>query len=102
MVASSQRRRALEHPTATALMHRRRERIPTEVLSNVCLWHHIRTHAPQQSEPYSIASSARPIKVAGTVRPSALAVLRLTSVSNLVGSRTGEFAGFVALRTRSM
>jgi hypothetical protein len=37
MVASSQRRRALEHPTATALMHRHRERI-SEVLSYVCLW----------------------------------------------------------------
>ena len=40
MVASSQRRRALEHPTATALMHRHRERISTEVLSYVCLWLH--------------------------------------------------------------
>ena len=30
MVASSQRRRALEHPTATSLMHRHREHIATE------------------------------------------------------------------------
>ena len=44
--------------------------------------------------------AARPIKVA--VRRSALAVLRLTSVSNLVGSWTGKSAGFVALRTRLM
>src|SRR5258705_12928191 len=65
-------------------------------LSGSC---HIRTHAPQQSEPYPIASSARPIKVAGTGRPSDLAVLRLTTVSNLVGSLTAKFHGFEALRT---
>ena len=37
MVASSQRRRALGNPTATALMHRHRERIAIEVLSYACL-----------------------------------------------------------------
>ena len=36
MVASSQRRPALGHPTATTLMHRHRERIAIEVLSYVC------------------------------------------------------------------
>ena len=38
MVASSQRCRALEHPTAATLMHRCRERIATEVLKQTsCL-----------------------------------------------------------------
>src|SRR6266853_142454 len=38
----------------------------------------LRTHAPQQSgHVYSITSSALTIRVSGTVRPSALAVLRL-------------------------
>jgi hypothetical protein len=36
------------------------------------------------------------------VRPSALAVLRLITVSNLVGACTGRLAGFSPLRMRSM
>jgi hypothetical protein len=36
----------------------------------------------------------------GTVRPSALAVLRLTISSNLVGCITGRSAGFAPLRIR--
>ena len=46
---------------------------------------HFRTHARQQFAVYSITSSARASSVGGTVRPSALAVLRLTTSSNLVG-----------------
>src|SRR4051794_12273429 len=42
---------------------------------------------------HSITSSARPSSVAGTSRPSALAVLRLIRSSNLVGSSTGRSAG---------
>jgi len=45
-----------------------------------------RTYALQQAAAYSITSSARASMVAGIVRPSALAVLRLTTKSNLVGS----------------
>jgi hypothetical protein len=48
---------------------------------------------------YSISSSARPISVFGTVRPSALAVLRLMINSNLVACTTGNSAGFSPLRT---
>jgi hypothetical protein len=36
-----------------------------------------RTHAPQQSEPYSITSSVRTSTLAGISRPSAFAALRL-------------------------
>jgi hypothetical protein len=49
---------------------------------------------------YSITSSARPSSVIGTVRPSALAVLRLMTSSILVTSCTGRSAGFSPLRMR--
>ena len=50
---------------------------------------------------YSITSSARASSVGGTSRPSALAVLRLMTSSNLVGACTGRSAGFSPLRMRS-
>src|SRR5262249_17591734 len=43
---------------------------------------------------HSITSSARASSVAGTSRPSALAVVRLITRSNLVGCSTGMSAGF--------
>jgi hypothetical protein len=50
---------------------------------------------------YSITSSAVASSVAGTVRPSALAVLRLITSSYLSGSCTGRSAGLPPLRMRS-
>src|SRR6202051_4827155 len=50
---------------------------------------------------HSITSSARASTVAGTSRPSALAVLRLITNSYLVGACTGRSAGFSPLRMRS-
>src|SRR5262249_31633289 len=47
---------------------------------------------------HSITSSAGAGSVSGTVRPSALAVLRLTTSSNLVGCSTGRSAGLAPLR----
>src|SRR5215831_11617610 len=47
---------------------------------------------------HSITSSASASSLSGTVRPSALAVLRLTVSSNLVGCITGNSAGFAPLR----
>jgi hypothetical protein len=44
-----------------------------------------------------MTSSARARIEGGTVRPSALAVLRLTTSSNLVGCYTGRSAGFSPL-----
>jgi len=44
------------------------------------------TYAAQQIAVYSITSSARASKVAGTSRPSVFAVLRLITNSNLVGT----------------
>src|SRR5262245_18322145 len=50
---------------------------------------------------HSITSSARASTVAGISRPSALADLRLTMSSYLVGACTGCSAGFSPLRMRS-
>jgi hypothetical protein len=49
---------------------------------------------------HSITSSARPSKGKGTVRPSAFAVLRLMTNSNLVTCCTGKSAAFSPLRIR--
>jgi len=50
---------------------------------------------------YSITSSARASSDGGTVRPSALAVVRLIAVTYLVGACTGRSAAFSPLRMRS-
>ena len=50
---------------------------------------------------HSITSSARASRVGGTSRPSALAVLRLMTNSNLVDCMTGRSAGFSPLRMRT-
>jgi hypothetical protein len=52
-------------------------------------WHH-----------YSMVSSARTSTAGGTSRPSTLAVLRLITVSYLVGACTGRSPGFSPLRMR--
>ena len=57
------------------------------------------TRSPR-SWTYSITSSARASSVAGTSSPSALAVGRLMTSSNLVGCSTGRSAGFSPLRMR--
>jgi hypothetical protein len=61
---------------------------------------HNRTHAVQQTAFYSITSSARASSVVGIVMPNVLAVCRLMTSSNLVGSWTGISAGFSPLRMR--
>jgi hypothetical protein len=52
----------------------------------------------RKSVRYSITSSARARIDGGMVRPSALAVLRLITKSNLVGCSTGMSAGFAPRR----
>ena len=54
----------------------------------------------KQIVAYSITSSARASSVGGISSPSALAVLRLMTRSNLVGCTTGRSAGFSPLRIR--
>src|SRR5262245_42298159 len=70
-----------------------------------CRWrsrpqHQKRTNAPQRKVRYSITSSARASSVAGTSMPSALAVAKLMTNSNLVGCTTGRSAGLAPLRMR--
>ena len=63
-----------------------------------------RRAAEQRDElapPHSITSSARASSIGGTSRPSALAVLRLITSSNLVGCSTGRSAGFAPRRILS-
>src|SRR5262249_20144343 len=62
-----------------------------------------RSAAEQRDErapPHSITSSARASTLAGISMPSALAVLRLITSSNLVGCWTGRSPGFSPLRMR--
>src|SRR5262245_46823051 len=56
--------------------------------------------AALHSRNHSITCSARAISIGGTVRPSALAALRLMNRSNLVGCWTGNSAGLAPLRIR--
>jgi hypothetical protein len=51
---------------------------------------------------YSMTSSARASSIGGTVRPRALAVLRLMISSTLVDCWTGRSAGFSPLRIRPL
>ena len=55
----------------------------------------------RHSSAHSITSSAICWRWSGTSRPSALAVLRLITSSNLVGCSTGKSAGLAPLKTRS-
>jgi hypothetical protein len=48
--------------------------------------------------PYSITSSARASSEGGTVRPRALAVVRLMTIANLVDCMTGRSAGLAPFR----
>ena len=50
---------------------------------------------------YSMTSVARSIIDGGMASPSALAVLRFTTISNLVGNCTGRSPGFAPRRMRS-
>src|SRR5690242_20830408 len=53
---------------------------------------------PQMESGYSMTSSARARIDCGTMRPSALAVFRLMTNSNVVGCWTGRSAGLVPFR----
>src|SRR6516225_11280607 len=57
-----------------------------------------KSHAKQPASSHSITSSARARIEGGMVRPSALAVFRLTTSSNVVGCWTGRSAGLAPLR----
>src|SRR5262249_1691051 len=79
-------------PHALAPLRARRERPrgrrPAEQRDELAAFHH------------SITSSAAACSVSGTVRPSALAVLRLITSSKVVGCSTGSSDGLAPLRIR--
>ena len=58
-------------------------------------------HRDELAALHTITSSARASSVCGTSRPSALAVVRLITRSNLVGCSTGRSAGFAPRRILS-
>src|SRR5262245_20540742 len=82
---------ALTAPTSMALPCRWRSRPQ----------HQKRTHALQQKAPLFDPSPASASRVGGTSRPSALAVFRLMTSSNLVGCSTGKSAGLAPRAIRS-
>src|SRR5262249_46010893 len=82
----------VDQPNFEALLRARRER-PRG-----------RRSADERDElaaPHSITSWAAAMSFSGTLRPSACAVLRLTTNSNLVGCWTGRSPGLSPLRMRS-
>src|SRR5712671_134551 len=58
-------------------------------------------HNRRHDADYSITSSARASSVGGRVKPSAFAVLRLTTSSNRIGCSIGRSAGLAPLRILS-
>src|SRR5258708_35086989 len=54
-----------------------------------------------RNRSHSISSSARASNMGGTVKPSALAVLRLMTSSNMVGCSSGRSAGWGPFRILS-
>src|SRR5262245_59725713 len=58
-------------------------------------------HEPSGRPTYSITSSVRTSRIGGIERPSALAVFRLITSSNLFGCSTGKSEGLAPLSIRS-
>src|SRR6516162_4423282 len=88
-VVRSQAHYDTDAPDALGLLRTRRERP------------HSGPAAEQRYElapPHSITSSAMASSCSGTSRPSAFAVLRLITSSNLVGCHTGRSAGLAPFR----
>jgi hypothetical protein len=80
------RERAAPHPTTASL------RLQTKNLTRSSRWL-CANSCVYRGWVYSISSSARASSVGGTVRPRALAVLRLMTSPNFVAACTGRSAG---------
>jgi hypothetical protein len=75
-------------------------RVDSKVAKRRGRWTNFDQRAAQQTGRYSITSSAVVSSACGIDKPSALAVLRLITSSNLVDCCTGNSAGFAPLRIR--
>src|SRR5262249_26009613 len=71
-----------------------------QLLRHCSLHPGFRPACPSPPALYSITSSAATRRACGIVNPSAFAVLRLSTNSNLVGRMTGRSAGLSPLRMR--
>jgi hypothetical protein len=78
---------------------KRGHRWPKSVMGPACVSHGLMHRS--KLHPYSITSSARVSSVGGTMIPSAFAVFKLITSSNLVGCSTGRSAAFAPLRILS-
>src|SRR5262249_40102178 len=74
--------------------------LPSKATSNATLGN-VRFGPEADMASYSRTSSARARTAGGKLRLRDLAVLRLTTISYLVGACTGRSAGFSPLRIRS-
>src|SRR5215510_14602582 len=90
-IALVQRHQHADAPHPFALLRARRERPRRRAA--------VQRH--ELAPLHSITSSARASSVGGTSMPSAFAVVRLTTSSNLVGCSTGRSAGFAPRRILS-
>ena len=72
-----------------------------KLVAHVSVGSNRRQSPAQQNCSYSITSSASTSKLCGIVRPSALAVVRLKTISNFVGCSTGISPGLVPRRILS-
>lgn len=77
-----------------------RERETQVLIERLSATHLLMVTGDSGSGKSSITSSARAMRVGGTVRPSTFAVRRLITSSNLVGACTGRSAAFSPLSMR--
>jgi hypothetical protein len=101
------RKRRDTHPPVRIVLRLPHQRAdaphPFALLRARCEWPCNRRAAEKRDElaaSHSMTSSASARRFGGTSRPSAFAVFRLITSSNLVGCMTGRSAGFSPLRMR--
>jgi len=94
-------RRIFDHQCKTTFATQSTRKRPIRCFALMTLRANSRPEQAQQTEQaYSITSSARMSKIVGISRPSALAVRKLITRSNLVGSTNGSSLTFSPFRMR--
>jgi len=94
-------RRIFDHQCKTTFATQSTRKRPIRCFALMTLRANSRPEQAQQTEQaYSITSSTRMSKIVGISRPSALAVRKLITRSNLVGSTNGSSLTFSPFRMR--